>query len=72
MLVETVLDSPEKNDYVQLANESVTAAMKKASQLDRAMEEQRIHRTEPRSLEAYTGRSFFERLTFHLFLDLKC
>ena len=72
MLVETVLDSPEKSDYVQLANESATAAMKKAWQLDRAMEEQRIYKPEPGSLEKYTGGSFFERLTFHFFLNLRC
>ena len=56
LLVETVLNSPEKNDYVELAMESAIAALAKARQIEKILDEQRIKGTSPRLLEDYVGR----------------
>ncbi|KAI1179039.1 beta-lactamase/transpeptidase-like protein [Nemania sp. FL0916] len=55
MLVEALLHSPSRNDYVQLAAQSVDTALKKYADLDRLIEEGRQVGGPRRDLNAYVG-----------------
>ncbi|KAG6999607.1 hypothetical protein G7Y79_00033g067950 [Physcia stellaris] len=53
MLVETLLDSPEKNDYL-LAKESARRALEMAEELEKELDKQRDRETKPKALSEYT------------------
>lgn len=64
MLVETLLDSPEKNDYVFWANTSARRALETAEELEKKLYEQRDRETKAKALSEYTGKT--ERSRRHI------
>ncbi|KAG4434299.1 hypothetical protein IFR05_010212 [Cadophora sp. M221] len=55
LLVEILLDSPTRNDYVHLATVSTKRAIEKFNELSRTMEEDGTGANQPGNLRKYTG-----------------
>lgn len=54
-LIETIFDSPVKNDYVQLAKEAAQTHIDSYPQIFKELEEQRVPDLPPKSPSAYIG-----------------
>ena len=55
LLLETVLDNPDKSDYLQLAKSSAAASMNLWVKMKQEFDEHRVPRTCPRAYDAYVG-----------------
>ena len=58
LLVETVLDNPDKNDYVQLAKSSVQVSNHLWKQMAEDLQKSRVHDTPMRILSEYAGNYY--------------
>ena len=58
LLLETLIDCEEKNDYVELARQSVDVSERMIRDLLRILEQGREPNTQPRDLEDYAGRYY--------------
>ncbi|KAF2667592.1 beta-lactamase/transpeptidase-like protein [Microthyrium microscopicum] len=55
MLLEAVLDNPDKNDYLQIAKETIKSSLSAWPRMAVWLEERREPGTSPQSLQAYEG-----------------
>lgn len=59
LLVETIFNHPEKNDYVLLARQSARKSLALVPSMNLKLDSERVLNTKPSmSLEAYCGRYF--------------
>ncbi|OTB08364.1 hypothetical protein M426DRAFT_19038 [Hypoxylon sp. CI-4A] len=65
-LVEIILDSPERNDFVELAKEAAVNALHHYEETRRILAQERIIGTKSRELIEYTGRYYNSIKNFHL------
>ena len=66
LLVETVIDNPDKNDYLQLARTSAAAYNFKWKEVHTTLSEQRVPNTTHRPLQIYVSKFFNRVHNFHL------
>ena len=55
MLLEAVLDNPDKNDYLQIAKETIEDSLSSWPKMAKWLEERREPGTKPKPLHAYVG-----------------
>lgn len=55
LVLETLIGTVDRNDYLELARRSVATALAWHSTVEAALNENQTHGTSPRSLEEYTG-----------------
>jgi hypothetical protein len=58
LVLEALIDSPERNDYKKYAKQSADAHIASVSAMRKPFEEHRIPNTSPRPLRAYPGRYY--------------
>lgn len=71
LLVETLLDSPDRNDYVALAEESAKSFVAKFPAMEKAFEKERVVGTSPKPLQSYIGRYYNSIRNFFLEIRLQ-
>ncbi|KAK3375820.1 beta-lactamase/transpeptidase-like protein [Lasiosphaeria ovina] len=71
MLLETLLDSPQKNDYEELSRIASNAGIEQWRTLHASLEKKRIIGTHPKPLASYTGKywNHVGNFYFEVFLD---
>ncbi|KAK4455290.1 beta-lactamase/transpeptidase-like protein [Podospora aff. communis PSN243] len=71
MLLEELLESPEKNDYEELSRVAAKAGVEQWHALHASLEKKRVPGTKPKPLEAYTGKYWNHVGNFYIevFLD---
>ncbi|KAI8685217.1 hypothetical protein NCS57_00190400 [Fusarium keratoplasticum] len=55
LLLEEILDAPNRNDYVKLSKESAEKSLQWFKDTSAALDKERINNTSPKPLEAYVG-----------------
>lgn len=70
LLVETVIDNPDKNDYLKLAQTSVAGYNSKWKEVHTTLAEQRVPNTDHRPWREYSGKFFNEIRNFLLHVNV--
>ncbi|KAK3933594.1 beta-lactamase/transpeptidase-like protein [Diplogelasinospora grovesii] len=71
MLLEALLDSPEKHDYEELARVASKAGVEQWQTLHRSLSRQRIDGTSPKPLESYAGKYWNHVGNWHMDIYLE-
>ena len=70
LLLETILDNPDKNDYLQLAKSSAAASKDLWIKMKQDLDDHRVPGTSPKTYDAYVGSyfNFVGNYSLNLFL----
>lgn len=68
LLLQEILDAPNRNDYVKLSKESAEKSLQWFKDTSAALDKERINNTSPKPLEAYVG-TYWNYLRIDVTLD---
>lgn len=66
LILETLIDSPEKNDYEQLARESAKSSIYQWENIPNSLAKDRVSNTSSRPLSSYSGKYYNSARDWHM------
>lgn len=66
LILETLIDSPEKNDYEQLARKSAKSSICQWKNIPNTLEKDRVSNTSPKPLSSYSGKYYNSAKDWHM------